>query len=62
MNLNHHVWRQAEGGLERISVEGGWIYRDQSSGSIAFVPGPQAAASRARPLREVRGEAEERAA
>lgn len=61
MNLNP-VWRPAEGGLARIAVEGGWIYRDMSSGSIAFVPCPQAAASGARPLREVRGEAEERAA
>lgn len=46
-------WRPAEGGLQRIAVQGGWIYRDEESRSIAFVPAPAATAGRARPLHEV---------
>lgn len=37
MTLNP-IWRLAEGGLERIAVDGGWIYRDTESGALCFVP------------------------
>ncbi len=36
------AWRPAEGGLERIAVEGGWIYRDLASVALCFVPVPPA--------------------
>lgn len=44
------TWRHAEGGLERIAVDGGWIYRDPASGALCFVPAASAgAAARQRP-------------
>lgn len=46
-------WRPAEGGLQLIAVQGGWIYRDEDSRSITFVPGPASAAGRVKPLHEV---------
>ena len=47
MNLNP-IWREAEGGLERIAVDGGWIYRDPDRGGICFVPAPALVATGAR--------------
>jgi hypothetical protein len=33
-----HFWEQLPGGLQRIRIRGGWIWKDPSSGSLAFVP------------------------
>jgi hypothetical protein len=50
MTIMTASWRPAEGGLERIAVEGGWIYRDLPSGGLCFVPAqPGAGAVRPRP-------------
>lgn len=34
------VWENAEGGLQRIVVPGGWIYRSYETGAMCFVPHP----------------------
>ena len=33
-----HFWEQLPGGLQRLRIRGGWIWKDPSSGSLAFVP------------------------
>lgn len=44
------IWRPAEGGLERIAVQGGWIYRDMNGcAGLCFVPAPPGAAALPRP-------------
>lgn len=32
------VWDDVPGDLQRTDVPGGWLYRDDYTGSIAFVP------------------------
>lgn len=56
MDMNP-TWRHAEGGLERIAVQGGWIYRDPAGGGLCFVPAPATGAQTVRPLRDVKAEA-----
>jgi len=33
-------WELVAGGLERLAVPGGWIYRDPTLGQLVYVPHP----------------------
>lgn len=35
-----HGFERAEGGLYRLAVPGGWIYRDYDTGQMVYVPHP----------------------